>query len=135
MSSALCAGCAFDTSEQVPGTPAVGDNWHFTNYTGWADPDPMASGLEARLIEAEALLQAGNAAVWLAALNQLRTDYDVYQPVTRGAVAASLANKKRSSLNTDSRVNRLCDGPDRTVENRWTTHAWLEHGRMLVFMH
>jgi starch-binding outer membrane protein, SusD/RagB family len=34
---------------------------------------PLASGIEARLIEAEAALRAGNDAVWLAELNELRT--------------------------------------------------------------
>ena len=32
ITSALCAGCAFDKSEQVPGTPALTDNWWLTNY-------------------------------------------------------------------------------------------------------
>jgi hypothetical protein len=35
---------------------------------------PLASGIEARLIQAEADLQAGNVAVWTADLNSLRAD-------------------------------------------------------------
>ncbi|NIM52466.1 MAG: hypothetical protein GTO22_25010 [Gemmatimonadales bacterium] len=38
----------------------------------------MATGLEARLIEAEAELQAGNTTEWLGILNQLRADFDTY---------------------------------------------------------
>jgi hypothetical protein len=39
-----------------------------------AGPIVLASGVEARLIEAEAALQAGDAGTWLAKLNALRTD-------------------------------------------------------------
>lgn len=81
--SALCAGCAFDTSQQVPGTPAVGDNWQFTNYTSRVESVPLATGLEARLIEAENLLQSDPVG-WLAALNALRANYATYQPIIRG---------------------------------------------------
>ena len=35
---------------------------------------PLASGVEARLIEAEAALRGGNAATWLSKLNELRAD-------------------------------------------------------------
>jgi hypothetical protein len=60
----------------------------------------LASGVEARLIEAEAALQAGDPATWLATLNALRTDgtFDVTPmspPDTMwhagGAAAAGLA--------------------------------------------
>jgi len=39
-----------------------------------APPIPLADWIEARLIQAEALLQAGNAPGWLTALNTLRAD-------------------------------------------------------------
>jgi len=42
-------------------------------FTG-ADPMVVASGVEARLIEAEAALRAGDATTWRAKLNALRTD-------------------------------------------------------------
>ncbi|MGH7476391.1 MAG: hypothetical protein ACRELD_08880 [Longimicrobiales bacterium] len=43
-------------------------------YTDFTDPVVLASGVEARLIEAEAALQAGDAATWLSILNALRAD-------------------------------------------------------------
>lgn len=84
ITSALCEDCAFDTSEQVPGTPAVGDNWAFANYNSRTNPVPLATGIEARLIEAEALLQGGNAPGWLAALNALRQDWANLAEIVRG---------------------------------------------------
>lgn len=41
-------------------------------YNGFGAPVVLASGVEARLIEAEAALQAGQTATWLAKLNELR---------------------------------------------------------------
>jgi hypothetical protein len=43
-------------------------------YPNGAAPSKLATGVEARLIEAEAALQAGNTAAWLAALNAPRAD-------------------------------------------------------------
>jgi len=74
VTSSLCAGCAFDTSQQVPGTPAVGDNWQLANYDDRNDDVRLASGIEARLIEAEAQLAAGSTGPWLTTLNTLRAD-------------------------------------------------------------
>lgn len=90
ITSALCAGCAFDTSQQVPGTPAVGDNWWMTNYTTRNDPVRLATGVEARLIEAEAALQT-DAAVWLQILNDLRADWASVADIVRGDPAGTLA--------------------------------------------
>ncbi|HEX9893173.1 MAG TPA: hypothetical protein VGA78_04585 [Gemmatimonadales bacterium] len=45
----------------------------FRKYTSQADPVIHASGIEARLIEAEAALKAGDAAGWLTTLNAIRT--------------------------------------------------------------
>jgi len=49
-------------------TPLV----NFLRYTSVADPVPMATGIEARLIEAEAALRNGNTTEWLAKLNGAR---------------------------------------------------------------
>lgn len=54
-------------------------------------PIPLASGTEARLIEAEALLRAGDAG-WLAVLNQLRAAPPPPWPATLAAKLAPLAN-------------------------------------------
>lgn len=43
-------------------------------YNSFATNVPLASGVEARLIEAEAALQAGNTALWLTRLNGLRAN-------------------------------------------------------------
>jgi hypothetical protein len=88
--SALCPGCAFDTSEQVPGTPSVGDNWQFTNYVSRENPVRLAAGVEARLIEAEALL-GSNPAGWLAAMNAIRADWATHAVALRGDAAGTLA--------------------------------------------
>jgi hypothetical protein len=89
ITSLLCAGCAFDTSEQVPGTPAVGDNWHFSNYTSRDDDVRLATGVEARLIEAEAQLAAAPA-TWLQILNDLRAAWPTLAPVLLGDDAGTL---------------------------------------------
>jgi hypothetical protein len=44
----------------------------YRKYTSQADPVIQASGIEAKLIEAEAALRAGNAALWLTTLNIIR---------------------------------------------------------------
>jgi hypothetical protein len=51
----------------------VGGVWYATRYTAANTPVPLATGIEARLIEAEAQLHAGDA-TWLATLNALRTN-------------------------------------------------------------
>ena len=89
ITSALCPACAFDKSEQVPGKPALTDNWSYTNYTSWDDPVPLATGIEARLIEAEALL-ASNPAGWLAELNGLRGQWASLASVVRGDDSGTL---------------------------------------------
>jgi hypothetical protein len=52
------------------------------NY-GQFDPVTVASGLEARLIEAEAALRGGDAVTWLTILNDLRLSFDT-DTVTAG---------------------------------------------------
>jgi len=47
-------------------------------------PVSIVTGVEARLIEAEALLQAGNTAGWLAAINTLRTNTALYPTAQTG---------------------------------------------------
>lgn len=58
---------------QLLGTGRDGEteHYHFTRYTDRYDPIVLASGIEARLIEAEADLQAGGGN-WLSILNDLR---------------------------------------------------------------
>lgn len=56
-------GLGFDAS-----TP----QWNLTKYPARTTPLPIANGIEAKLIIAEALLAAGNAQAWLDTLNVLR---------------------------------------------------------------
>lgn len=90
ITSSLCAGCAFDKSAQVPGTPALTDNWQLANYQTWDDDVRLATGIEARLIEAEALL-ATDPGGWLAALNSLRANWANLASILAGDDAGVLA--------------------------------------------
>src|SRR5438309_2242643 len=51
---------------------------------GQYSPVAIATGIEARLIEAEADLQAGAATTWLNDLNVLRTNTALYPPIQSG---------------------------------------------------
>lgn len=63
---------------------------------GSTSPVSIVTGIEARLIEAEALLRANNTAGWLAAVNTLRTNTALYPPIqtgfTRGAALTAIAD-------------------------------------------
>lgn len=52
--------------------PNGADLYSAEKYPATTTPVPVATGIEARLIEAEAALQTGDSTQWLAALNQLR---------------------------------------------------------------
>jgi hypothetical protein len=56
----------------------------------------IVTGVEAKLIEAEALLQASNTGGWLAAINTLRQNAALYPPIqtgfTRGATLTAIAD-------------------------------------------
>lgn len=66
------------TSSLGVGTDALSPVYLFTKYTSLTSPIPMANGIEARLIEAEAALKANNndatitGSGWLGILNSLR---------------------------------------------------------------
>lgn len=63
---------------------------------GQYSPVAIATGIEARLIEAEAALQAGATTTWLNDLNVLRTNTALYPPIqsgfTRGPTLGNLAD-------------------------------------------
>lgn len=59
----------------------------FNVYTTTTAQVPISTGIEARLIEAEAQLAAGNTAGWLATLNALRASAQSYGSVTVAANA------------------------------------------------
>jgi starch-binding outer membrane protein, SusD/RagB family len=66
-------------------TPMV----RFLRYNNLSAPVTHASGIEARLIEAEAALNAGNAATWLAKLNAARATLSGLAPLTDPGTASA----------------------------------------------
>jgi len=61
-------------------------------YTDHGDPSVFAKGEEARLIEAEAMLQAGNTAGWLGKLNDLRAGVAGLDPLADPGTDAGRVN-------------------------------------------
>ncbi len=72
-------GLGFDNS-----TP----QWNQMRFVDFANPDPLATGAEARLIEAEAFLAAGDTVNFLARHNALRAAPPSYFAAPGGAIAA-----------------------------------------------
>lgn len=61
-------------SGPVPGFDSTIPKFTNLRYPDFGSDVPLADGIEARLIEAEAALRAGNAGTWLTKLNDLRAD-------------------------------------------------------------
>ncbi len=61
--------------------------WNDGRYLTPNDPDPLATGVEARLIEAEAALAVGDTATMLARLNGLRANPPSYFAPVGGSIA------------------------------------------------
>lgn len=91
-------GKVFDSS--LPDTAIVQGIWG--RYSGV----PIATGIEARLIEAEAALQAGNAGSWLATINALRTNTALYPTpqatFTRGPNLTAIADPVTPQARVDT---------------------------------
>jgi hypothetical protein len=64
------------------GRDGATDVYNFSRYAGLASSIPLATGVEARLIEAEAALRSGNPAGGLTILNALRTTVGGLAPLT-----------------------------------------------------
>lgn len=60
--------------------------FNLLKYAGLEAPVTIADGVEARLIEAEAALQAGDAVTWLGKLNELRAALASLRPETPGTL-------------------------------------------------
>jgi len=92
-------------------TPAGGfdgtsDLWTLDHYQSRSDKVAISTGVEARLIEAEAALASGDAAGWLAILNQLRADWATLAPLlypdnTPGGTLAALADPGTATARVD----------------------------------
>jgi hypothetical protein len=91
-------GLNFATA-QDPRVPIDGDGspsrfdartprYYFRKYNAFEASVTIASGVEARLIEAEAALQAGNTALWLSKLNDARQPYNMPALTDPGSPAA-----------------------------------------------
>ena len=72
---------------------------------GQYSPVPIAIGIEARLIEAEAALQAGAATTWLNDLNALRTNTALYPPAQTGFTRGPNLGNLTDPGTFDGRVN------------------------------
>ena len=90
----LGGGSVFDNS--IPMTLVRQALW------GQFDSIPIATGVEARLIEAEALLQAGDNPGWLLAINNLRTNAGLYPPIAGGAEFATVVRGATLTALADS---------------------------------
>jgi hypothetical protein len=69
---------------------ATTPRYYFAQLTGFDSPSTIASGAEARLIEAEAELKKGNAATFLQKINDLRTFQKLAPVADPGTPAARL---------------------------------------------
>jgi hypothetical protein len=74
---------------------------------GQYSPVPIAIGIEARLIEAEAALQAGAVSTWLNDLNVLRTDSTLYPPPQSGFTSGPKLVNLTDPGSFDGRVNTM----------------------------
>lgn len=74
------------------GTPSRVDQrtprYYFRKYNSFEASVTVASGVEARLIEAEGALQGGNATLWLSMLNDARAVFSMTPLIDPGAPAA-----------------------------------------------
>jgi starch-binding outer membrane protein, SusD/RagB family len=71
------------------GVDGITDAYAFTKFTSLASPVVLASGIEARLIEAETQLKQGDASGALTKLNQLRTTTPGLAPLAIPATTAA----------------------------------------------
>ena len=78
-----------------------------TKYSSRSAPTPLAEGAEARLIEAEAALQAGNSALYLQKLNEARAAATTYPLAVGGVAQAPLAPIAAAPATRDAQVDLL----------------------------
>lgn len=87
---------------------------------GQFDSIPIASGIEARLIEAEGRLQAGDNAGWLAAINTLRTDTTLYPKLGTGFAYDTVA----TGIPKPAALTALADSGARNVDVHFRERAF-----------
>lgn len=118
------------------GAPSAFDlvtpRYFFRNYNRQNHPVVVATGVEARLIEAEAALQAGNAATFVQKLTEARAPWPAMAPVTDPGTPAArvdLLFRERAfaMFGTAHRVGdlrRLSRQYSRPAESVWPTGAY-----------
>ncbi len=74
------------------GSPSAFDKqtprWYYANATSFTSPMPIVTGVEARLIEAEAALKANNISLWLSKLNAARAPWGMAAVTDPGTATA-----------------------------------------------
>ncbi len=118
------------------GAPSAFDlvtpRYFFRNYNRQNHTVAVATGVEARLIEAEAALQGGNTATFVQKLNEARTPWSGLAPLTDPGTAAArvdLLFRERAfaTFGTSHRVGdlrRLTRQYSRPAESVWPTGAY-----------
>jgi hypothetical protein len=124
-----------DRSTQRPGQDGT-PIWRTLMFPRGDAPVPLATGVEARLIEAEALLAAGDAAGWLAKLNAARTTMPELTPLTDPGSAAArvdLLFRERAfwmyfTAHRVGDLRRLVRQYDRAPEAVWPSGNYFKGG-------
>ena len=86
---ASAADARVPVSAPVPSFDGVTPQVYFLKYTGTSDPVSMVTGIEARLIQAEAALRANDVSGWLARLNEIRLTVSGLAPLSDPGSAAA----------------------------------------------
>jgi hypothetical protein len=124
-----------DRSTQRPGQDGT-PIWRTLMFPRGDAPVPLATGIEARLIEAEALLAAGDAAGWLAKLNAARATMTELTPLADPGSAAArvdLLFRERAfwmyfTAHRVGDLRRLVRQYERAPEAVWPSGAYFKGG-------
>jgi hypothetical protein len=119
-------------SPALKGMDGTTEVWAFVPYQANNAPIRLGGGVEARLIEAEAALQAGDVASWLAKHNALRATVSGLAPMTDPGTAASRVDahfRERAfwlflTGHRQGDLRRLVRQYGRNAETVFPTGAW-----------
>ena len=132
---------AKDPRLPVDGSGAVSDfdfvtpMYFFAKYNSQDHAVVVSSGVEARLIEAEAALNASNPALWLSKLTEARVPYSMAAPVDPGTAAGRVDFMFReraftmfATAHRMGDLRRLVRQYGRDSEKVWPTGAYHKNG-------
>lgn len=112
--------------------------YYYSNANSFVSPMPIATGVEARLIEAEAALRASNTTLWLSKLNAVRTFYSmpaVTDPGTANARVDLMFRERAFSMFLSGHrlgdLRRLVRQYSRAVNTVYPTGAYHKDGLTL----